>query len=365
MDRAELDRALAVIDVETYLDTEGVSYHYSHGSSGLQLNLDDCPACGNGGRKTYINASTGLGSCFHGSCGFKFNKFKLIQKVSGLGGKDLDAHIAAAAELAGWVPKKQRVEIVRGALELPSKLMPIPGPNGQNIRYLAQRGITVETAQHFHLTFCRGGWWGYKLDDGTEKWVSYDKRLIIPITDLDGTLVSFQGRDMTGTQEPKYLFPAGYAVAGSHLLNAQNFQDGEHTHAIINEGAFDVAATHQALQHPDCRGMLAVGTFGMHLSSGPGGQLEKFGILHERGLRTATFMWDGEGKALEGAVKAGLQLAGQTGLQVRIAQLPDGKDPNEVTPDVVRQAIFRATALNRINAVRLLHAAMLMKARGT
>lgn len=364
MDRSELDRALAVIDVETYLDTEGVGYKYSHGSSGLQLNLDECPACGEGGRKTYINAGTGLGSCFHGSCGFKFNKFKLIQKVSGLGGEELDRHISSAAELAGWAPKKQRVEIVRAALALPSKLMPIPGPGGQNINYLAQRGITVETARHFHLSFCKGGWWGYKLDDGTEKWVSYDRRLIIPILDLDGVLVSFQGRDMTGTKEPKYLFPTGYAVAGAHLLNAQNFQDGVHAHAIINEGAFDVAATHQALAHPDCRSMIAVGSFGMHLSHGPGGQLEKLGILKARGLRTVTFMWDGEGRALEGAVKAGLQVAEQVGLQVRVAQLPDGKDPNEVAPEVVREVIFRAETIDRLKAVRLLHKAMVMKSTG-
>lgn len=357
MDKEQLQQALAKIDVETYLDQEGITYSHSYGTRGLQLNLHQCPACGEGGRKTYINAETGLGNCFHGSCGFKFNKFKLIQKVSGLGGADLLAHIASTAENQGWLPKKERVELKRGALALPSKLLPIPDAHGRNLRYLEDRGITAESAAWFQLQLCRGGWWGYELADGSKKWVSYDRRVVIPIADLDGVLVSFQGRDITGEQEPKYLFPVGFAVAGSHLYNGQNFRDGVHTHAVVGEGAFDAIAIHQALQgHASCNSMIALATFGMHLSSGPGGQIDKFIQLKQRGLRSVTMMWDAERKAMTMAVKAGLQLA-SLGLTVQIARLPDGKDPNEATPEQVRQAIFRATHLTRISAIKLMHEA--------
>jgi DNA primase len=362
MDRAELQAALDKVDVEQYLDQEGVAYSHSYGTRGLQLNLHECPACGGGGRKTYVNAETGLGNCFHGDCSIKFNKFKLIQKVSGLTGRDLDSHIAALAEDQGWMPKRARAEIKRGNLELPSKLR--PSPEGErHLRYLADRGVTEDSARWFQLTYCQGGWWNYKLDTGEEKWVSYDKRVVIPITDLAGTMVSFQGRDVVGDRLPKYLFPTGFAVAGSHLYNGQNFVDGTHTHAIVGEGAFDTIAIHQALAgHASCKSMISLATFGMHLSSGPDGQISKFLTLKERGLQTVTMMWDGEGRAMAGAVKAGLQLT-ELGFKVQIAQLPAGYDPAQgpdktpTPPELVRKAILNATFLNRLSAVRLLSAA--------
>lgn len=361
MERDELQRALNKIGVEAYLDREGVDYRPSYGTNGLQLNLLECPACGGGGRKTYINAETGLGNCFHGSCGMKFNKFKLIRAVSGLSGHELDSHITAVAAEHGWMPKHERRVIVRGDLELPSKLHPVP-IDGKNLQYLKERGISIETAAWFNLSYCHGGWWSYTTGEGEKKWVSYDKRIIIPIADLDGKLVSFQGRDTTGEQLPKYLFPVGFAVAGAHLYNGQNFVEGTHRHAVLNEGAFDVYAVHQALAgSASCAGMIPLGTFGMHLSAGPDGQIAKLLRLKERGLETITFMWDGEGAALSLAIKAGLTLL-SLGFKVRIAQLPDGRDPNEVSAETVRQAIFRATLLTRLSAIRLATSAARMTA---
>lgn len=365
MDRTELDRALAKIEVETFLDREGVDYKPSYGTKGLQLNLDECPVCGEGGRKTYINAETGLGNCFHGACGYKFNKFKLIKAVSGLSGADFDQYVRAIAEEQGWMPKKERAELIQADLKLPSKLHHLP-VNGMNLQYLQDRGVSIDSCKWFNLSYCHGGWWGYKLSDGSEKWVSYDQRIIIPIADLSGRLVSFQGRDITGEKLPKYLFPVGYAVAGSHLYNANTFQEGVHTHAVIGEGAFDAIAVHQAIDGvSECSGMLAVATFGMHLSGGPDGQIAKFMQLQERGLKVITFLWDGESKAMSYAIKAGLQLVG-VGFTVRIGKLPAGYDPAQgpdkkpTPPGMVRDAIFKATKLDRLSAIRLLNEATRM-----
>ena len=365
MERAELQRALDKINIETFLDREAVDYRPSYGTKGLQLNLTECPACGEGGRKTYVNAETGLGNCFHGACGMKFNKFKLLKAVSGLSGADFDNFVKAVAEEQGWMPKKERPELVLADLKLPSKLFPLP-VNGQNLQYLQDRGVSLDSCKWFNLAYCHGGWWGYKLDDGTEKWVSYDQRIIIPIADLDGKLVSFQGRDITGEKLPKYLFPIGYAVAGSHLYNAHTFQEGVHTHAVVGEGAFDAIAVHQATDGiPECAAMLALATFGMHLSGGEDGQIAKFIKLHERGLRTITFLWDGESKAMSYAIKCGLLLTG-VGFTVRIGRLPAGYDPAQgpdkkpTPPGMVRDAIFNAVKLDRLSAIRLLHEASRM-----
>lgn len=368
MEREELQRALDKIDVETFLDREGVDYRASYGTKGMQLNLTECPACGEGGRKTYVNAETGLGNCFHGACGIKFNKFKLVRAVSGLSGAELDTYIKVVAEEQGWMPKKEHVKVVQAELKLPSKIHHLP-VNGQNLQYLQDRGVSIDSCKWFQLSYCHGGWWGYKLEDGAEKWVSYDQRIIIPIADLDGRMVSFQGRDITGEKLPKYLFPVGYAVAGSHLYNAHNFQDGVHTHAVVGEGAFDAIAIHQAIEgETDCAAMLGIATFGMHLSGGEDGQIAKLLSLYERGLRTITFMWDSEGKALAYAVKCGLQLIG-LGFTVRIARLPAGFDPAQgpdkkpTPPGVVRKALFEAVRLDKLNAIRLLSEAARMSAQ--
>jgi DNA primase len=351
--KRELDAALAVIDVESYLEREGVDFRRSHGTRGLQLNLRECPACHGEGFKTYINAETGLGNCFHGACAKKFNRFWLVKCVSGLAGEALDSHIKAVAELQGWLPKTERVKLVLADLKLPSKTFDLPF-HGQNLQYLVDRGITIASAAHFNLAFCQGGWWSYKLDDGTEKWVSYDDRVIIPIHDLEGRLVSFQGRDVSGEKLPKYLFPVGYAVAGSHLYNGRNFVDGVTDHLCVGEGAFDCIAIHQAfLGAAGVSRVLPIATFGMHLSDGPGGQIEKLMVLQTRGIKTITFMWDGEKKAITAAIKMGLKLVA-LGFKVRIAVLPEGKDPNEVPVPQLISAFFKAFPLSRASALKML-----------
>jgi len=362
VDREELNRALDKIDVEAYLDRSGVDFTPSYGTRGKQLNLHTCPACGGGERKTYINAETGLGNCFHGSCGARFNKFKLFRAVSGLSGREFDDHIASTAADMGWMPKREKLDIKRGDLELPTKCWQLP-VDGQNLQYLQDRGVSLESCSWFNLAYCHGGWFRYLLADGTERFMSFDQRVIIPICDLTGRLVSFQGRDITGEKDPKYLFPPGFAVAGSHIYNGHTFQDGVHNHAIVGEGAFDAIAMHQAIAgSPSCEGMMAIATFGMHLSGGPDGQIAKLLELKERGLKTVTMLWDAEGKAMKHAVKMGLVLIG-LGFTVRIARLPAGYDPAQgpdkqpTPPALVRTAIFNATLLTRLSAIRLLNEA--------
>lgn len=350
-ERAETQKLLDSIDVETYLDREGIDYKASYGTRGLQLNLRECPTCGEGGNKTYINAETGLGNCFHGACNKKFNRFWLLQAVSGLTGAAFASYVKDVAAQQSWMPKKVHAPLVRAELKLPSKTHKLP-IQGCNLQYLKDRGITLDTCIDFDLQFSEG-WWTYKLGDGTEKFVSFKDRVIVPIYDLAGQMVSFQGRDITGEQLPKYLFPVGFAVAGSHLYNANAFVDGETTHLVVGEGAFDAFSIHQALVGTGLQHVLPVATFGMHLSGGPDGQVEKFKLLQARGLKTVTFLWDGEAKAVKAAVKAGLELRG-LGLTVRVALLPDGKDPNEVPPRQVLVAIAGAVTLTPLTAIKLI-----------
>jgi len=141
----------------------------------------------------------------------------------------------------------------------------------------------------------------------------------------------------------KYLFPKELPGTGRYLLNGHNVIAT--TEVVMGEGIFDVAATKQAL-HEDAglRHIVPVGSFGKHLSYGsPTGedQLGAFIKLKARGLKTVTIMWDGGSKELVAALNAAKLITG-LGLTARIALLPYGKDPNEVLPEVVRQAYYKA-----------------------
>lgn len=348
----DLQEALDQIDMESWLDREGIDYKVTRGSRGIQLNVKECPACGNSNWKVYLNAESGLGNCFSGDCETKYNKWKFIKTFLGSSStKDVIEHIKAVAAEQGWKPKTRHTAAVRhtGELHLPeSYALPY---GGRNLKYLENRGITAEVAQYFHLRFCHRGVFEY--GEGADKHTQdYSGRVIIPIYDLAGQLVSFQGRDVTDKSDRKYLFPPGYASTGSYLYNGQNAVGAERL--VIGEGAFDVMAIRIAFdEDPALRDVVPVGTFGKHLSEGTEeSQLGKLMQLKEQGLKEVTFMWDGEKRATQDAVKAALAVR-RIGLVARIAFLPKNKDPNEVAPLVVRQAFWKAETLTPMTAAKI------------
>lgn len=333
----DITEILNQLDIAAYLDREGINYREAHGSSGAQLNVQTCPACGGDQWKVFLNVETGLGNCFSGSCEIKFNKWKFIKAHTALDGRNLMEHIKAVGIEIGWRPPRKSVVAVHTDikdLKLPhSHALPI---KERNLAYLQNRGIGLDTARYFHLRYCQKGLFKYQVD-GANRFVPFDRRIIIPVFDLDGTMVSFQGRDITGTAEKKYLFPNGFSSTGEHLYNGHNVHGSKCV--VVGEGVFDVMAIKIALdQDPELRDIVPVGTFGKHLSIN---QLAKFSILKERGITDVVFMWDGELAAVDAAVDAALQVKG-LGLRARVAILPDGKDPNEVPANVVRQAYWSA-----------------------
>jgi DNA primase len=235
-------------------------------------------------------------------------------------------------------------------LKLPESLaLPI---NGRNLKYLENRNITPAICRYFGLRFSKNGVFKYRDDEGKVRSQSYANRIILPVFDLSGDLVSFQGRDITGKAEKKYLFPPGFASTGSHLYNGQNAHRA--ASIVIGEGAFDVMAIKMAFdEEASLRDVVAVGSFGKHLSHGDDdSQLAKLLALKEEGLKIVTFMWDGEERAINDAIEAALLLR-QYGFVARVAVLPKDRDPNEVAPSVVRDAYWKASVVNEAIAVRM------------
>lgn len=347
----DADEITEVLDLETYLENEGIAFKSVHGRSGRQLQLHECPTCGKRRWKIYLNADTGIGNCF--SCGEGFNKLKFIHEHLGGSWRETFEHARTALREQGWRPRRLTTAAVENEkAEFPNSFE-LPTSDGQNLLYLEERGCTVEMAKHFHLRFCETGWWNFKKEDGSKGGQKFDMRVIIPVYDLDGEFVTFQGRDITGNSESKYLFPKGLPGTGRYLFNGQNAVGVKRV--CMGEGAFDVIATKMAFdEEVDLRSVVCVGSFGKHLSYGdPSGndQLGRFLRLKAAGLEEVTLMWDGESAALIAALDAAKMLQ-RLGLRVRIARLPKDMDPNEVPGVVVRESFRKAESYSTLLDVK-------------
>lgn len=351
----ELREILDTIDMDDWLDSNGIEYRKTRGSSGMQLNVKECPVCGNSKWKVYLGASTGLGNCFAGDHppGKNFNKWVFIRAATpDVSTSALIDGLKAFGESRGWRPKRVVSEEVSNKADwtLPENY-PIPIA-GKNLKYLTNRGIGADLARYFKLSYCLKGFFRYR-SEGNWRFMDFSRRILIPVYDLDGNLVTFQGRDITGTAEKKYLFPPGLLGSGRFLYNGFNVQNT--TRVVVGEGAFDVIAMKKAFDdEPDLRDVVPVGTFGKHLSYGPGDtQQGEFLKLRDRGVQSVTLMWDGEVQATDDAITAGIKLQ-ELGFSVRIAMLPKDKDPNEVPPSVVIRAYYDAVPLTRVGAVSIM-----------
>lgn len=348
----EFQEIVEAIDMECWLDREGVRYRHARGSSGAQLNIKTCPCCGNSDYKVYMNAASGLGNCFAGNCEARFNKWSFVSASLGGSNGETVEHMKAFAREQGWRPPRTKsvaTDVEAHDLRLPESIA-LPH-NGRNLKYLECRNISATIACYFGLRFSLRGKFAYR-SEGRSVTQSYANRIIIPVFDLEGQMVSFQGRDTTGTAEKKYLFPPGFASTGTHLFNGHNAVGADRI--VIGEGVFDVAATKIALDEDVAlRDVVPVGSFGKHLSSGDGdSQLAKIMLLKQRGLKQVTFLWDSEPAALLAAIDTALTLRG-CGLVTRVAVLPKGRDPNEVAAAEVRSAFWRAVAIDPASAAKL------------
>lgn len=331
--------------MEFFLDRESIAYKETRGVNGAQLNIRTCPnpTCQDDRYRVYFGVDTGRGNCF--VCGEGFTKVKFINMHFGYDSwKQTFREMETILKEQGWRPVRKAIVATSEANVVLPMSDPLPLPDGSNLTYLEQRGFGADIAKYFGLRWCKFGWWKFKEPDGSISTQNFQDRVIIPVYDLDGDLKTFQGRDLVGTSDRKYLFPKELPGTGRYLLNGQNVVATNHV--VMGEGAFDVAAIKMAMDEiSDLRNIVPIGSFGKHLSYGDSNgddQLGRFVILKSRELKIVTIMWDGEEKALLAALSAAKLLTG-IGLIARIALLPYGKDPNEVTPDVVRNAFHKAT----------------------
>jgi DNA primase len=356
-DRFDLGKVLKQIETEDFCEVASVDYRMTTGSSGTQVNVKECPRCGGKDWKVFLNAENGLGNCFHGSCVGEpgFNLFSFAKHQLGLSAKDTVNYFEDFARKRRWIlGTARKVHSARPEqvqLKLPES---VEIKQGQELIYLEGRGFDKDVAEHFGWTFCKKGVFAYKREDGEDSFQTYDDRIIVPIFDISGKPVTFQGRDITGKSLRKYMFPPGLPGTGRYLYGANKAKGVPNV--IMNEGVFDVAATYIAFK--EFSDIAAIGSFGKSLSgridteSMSEDQLSELIKLSKSGMKKLTIMWDGEVAAIHDACKTAEGLM-RAGIETFIAILPRSKDPNEVSPEELRACYARALKATKSNIVRL------------
>ncbi|NJR66904.1 MAG: DNA primase [Leptolyngbyaceae cyanobacterium CRU_2_3] len=220
-------------------------------------------------------------------------------------------------------------------------------PDGKvALTYLQSRQFSQETIQQFQLGYAPLGWqtlYGYLIEqkhypvelvekaglivsrsEGKGYYDRFRDRLIIPIHDLQGRVIGFGGRAL-GDEQPKYLnspeselFDKGKTL---YALDKARGAIAKADQAVVVEGYFDAIALHAA-------GIgNVVASLGTALSKYQVRQLLRY---TESKQIVLNFDADTAGhKAAERVIGEVADLAYQGEVQLRVLNLPSGKDPDE------------------------------------
>ena len=175
--------------------------------------------------------------------------------------------------------------------------------------YLAKRGITQETAAHFGVGFFPGKG-------------SMSGRVVIPIHNERGELVAYAGRAINDT-EPRYKLPANFHK-WRVVFNLHRARATESRIVVVVEGFFDALKVHQA-GFP-----CVVALMGSSLSERQEQHLvEDFDLV--------LLMLDGDDPGQAACREIAPRLARL--LAVRIADVPSGAQPDQLSSDETRRIL--------------------------
>lgn len=225
--------------------------------------------------------------------------------------------------------------------------------------YLLHRGLSKETISNWKLGYAYPEWRGLydfllskgvsasmmektgliKKKEGTTEgyYDTFRGRIIFPISDSSGRIVAFSGRILVDDgKSPKYLnSPETELFNKSEILyglHKGKLPIRERDYSILVEGQMDLVMLHQA-------GFTnTVASSGTALSEG---HLVRLSRLSNRII----FAFDGDSAGIN-AVSRGSKIALALGMEVKVATMPEGKDPADLakdTPEVLTNSIKQAT----------------------
>ncbi len=207
------------------------------------------------------------------------------------------------------------------------------------LEYYQQRGLSLKTIKHFGLGAAPDSWdalinhlkgKGFTISDmvtanvvGVSQRGSYydrfRKRAMFPIINIRGNIVGFSGRAMPGEdkQGGKYVNTSDTPVyKKSENLFAMNYAKNHcDERVILVEGNMDVISLHQAGFENT---VAALGT----------AFTDEQAKLLSRYTKEIVLIMDSDA-AGQKAVRRASEILQNTGLDIRVVVLPDGKDPDE------------------------------------
>ncbi|MCC2672187.1 MAG: primase, catalytic core, partial [Armatimonadetes bacterium] len=209
--------------------------------------------------------------------------------------------------------------------------------NREVMKYVERRGLAAATVEQFGLGYAPQGY------EALLRWLRREKvsledaeranllkrgdhglrdmfvdRLIFPIYDVEGRPVAFGGRTLQPDGIPKYLnssetpiFQKGKTLYGLHLAKRAIPKSG---FTVAVEGYMDLIALHQAGVDNSIAGLGTAIT-------------ETHVQILLRYSKQLVMCYDGDGAGMRAATKNSTMFE-TAGCEVRVAQLPEGDDPD-------------------------------------
>ena len=290
-----------------------------------------------------VNTNKQIFHCF--GCGVGGNIFSFLMQHDRLTFPEAVRQVADQVGVA--IPEQAPSDNARSLERLATLMEKVCGYFERNLQagdagksaqaYLRERGLSEATQRTFRLGLAPAGW-DHLLQAAGKTGVTpeqlegagllvkgksgyYDRfrhRLMFSIVDVRGRVVGFGGRSLDA-QEPKYLNSPETALytKGRHLFGLAQAKEAilKTRTAVLVEGYFDcVVLSGVGIAH-------VVSPLGTALTADQARLLKRY-------AEQVVLAFDPDA-AGETATLRGIDLLVEAGLQVQVAQLPDGLDPDE------------------------------------
>jgi len=361
-----------VDDIKSRLDiVDLVSEHATLGKSGRNFKAR-CPFHNERTPSFYVFPERQTWRCF-GACATGGDAISFVQRMENL---DFGEALTKLAQRTG-VPMpdrhasqedRSREKRLQEANEAAARFYQetLASSQGKEARdYLVGRGVSDDAVANFELGLAPNNWDALRRHLGTQGFGDdtllqaglasstedgrirdlFRYRLIVPIRDASGRLVGFGGRAL-GDVNPKYLnTPQSPLFDKSHLVYALDKASAairEQGLGVIVEGYMDVIAAHQ-------RGFAnVVASMGTSLTEHQvallGKHTRRFVLSldpdnagQEATLRSLETSWRLLERQVVNTSRRGTSMVRGTGIELRIAALPEGRDPDAVLRDTPEQ----------------------------
>lgn len=249
---------------------------------------------------------------------------------------DLDAAEKMQGQNGGVNKKALHLEIYKKAARFYYYSLQLK-ENEQALDYFHKRGITSDVIKHFGLGYAPAEYnilyqnmkrEGYEDEDLLETGLflkskkngmlfdRFSDRVMFPIFNLNKKVIAFGGR-ILGEGQPKYLnspesllFDKSRTLYGLHIARNE-----KHPYYILVEGYMDVIAMHVA-------GFTqTVASLGTAFTDGHAKLLKRY-------TQQVVILYDNDGAGKKAALRA-IPILRSNGINVKVLQLTDAKDPDE------------------------------------